>query len=32
MDRGKVLERGTPLDMLEHPRHPRLVQFLNQVL
>ena len=32
MDKGKILESGSPEDIFEHPRHPRLQQFLNQVL
>ena len=29
---GKLLEQGTPEDIFEHPKHPRLQDFLNKVL
>ncbi len=29
---GKLLEEGTPEDIFEHPRHPRLQDFLSKVL
>ena len=32
MDKGQILEVGSPEDIFEHPRHPRLQQFLKQVL
>lgn len=32
MDKGQILETGTPEEIFEHPKHPRLKQFLNQVL
>ena len=32
MDKGQILETGTPQEIFEHPKHPRLQQFLNQVL
>ena len=32
MDKGQILEVGSPQDIFEHPKHPRLQQFLNQVL
>ncbi len=32
MDKGQILEVGTPQEIFEHPRHPRLQQFLQQVL
>ena len=32
MDKGQVLEAGTPDEIFEAPRHPRLKQFLNQIL
>ena len=32
MDKGQILEVGSPEDIYEHPKHPRLQQFLNQVL
>ncbi len=32
MDKGQILEVGSPQDIFERPQHPRLQQFLNQVL
>ena len=32
MDKGTILEVGTPDEIFDSPRHPRLRQFLNQVL
>ena len=32
MDKGQILEVGSPQDIFEHPKHPRLQQSLNQVL
>ena len=32
MDKGQILEVGSPEDIYEHPQHPRLQQFLKQVL
>ncbi|MBO6001873.1 MAG: amino acid ABC transporter ATP-binding protein [Mailhella sp.] len=32
MDKGVILEVGTPGEVFERPQHPRLRQFLNQVL
>jgi polar amino acid transport system ATP-binding protein len=32
MDRGVVVESGTPEQIFEHPQSPRLKQFLAQVL
>ena len=32
MDEGKVVEQGTPDDIFNHPRHPRLQEFLAKVL
>ena len=32
MEKGQILEVGSPQDIFEHPKHPRLQQFLNQVL
>lgn len=32
MDKGAILEIGTPDEIFNHPQHPRLRQFLNQVL
>ncbi|WP_156300921.1 amino acid ABC transporter ATP-binding protein [Lacticaseibacillus sharpeae] len=29
---GKILEQGTPEQIFDHPQHPRLQTFLNQVL
>ncbi|WP_297216840.1 amino acid ABC transporter ATP-binding protein [uncultured Desulfovibrio sp.] len=32
MDQGQILEMGTPERLFTAPRHPRLRQFLNQIL
>ena len=32
MDAGKILEEGTPEDIFEHPKNPRLQDFLSKVL
>ncbi|WP_304122905.1 amino acid ABC transporter ATP-binding protein [Mailhella massiliensis] len=32
MDKGQILEMGSPEEIFERPRHPRLQQFLKQVL
>ncbi len=32
MDNGQILEGGTPKEIFENPKHPRLQQFLNQIL
>ena len=32
MDRGEVLEEGNPEHFYESPQHPRLIQFLSQIL
>ncbi len=32
MDGGKLLEEGSPTDIFEHPKHPRLQDFLGKVL
>jgi len=32
MDAGKVVEEGSPEDIFEHPKHPRLQDFLSKVL
>ncbi len=32
MDQGQVLEQGTPNELFSNPKHPRLQQFLNQIL
>ena len=29
---GKLVEQGSPRDIFEHPKHPRLQEFLNKVL
>ena len=29
---GKLVEEGTPEEIFEHPKHPRLQEFLNKVL
>ena len=29
---GKLLEQGSPVDIFEHPQHPRLQDFLSKVL
>ncbi|MEK3660794.1 amino acid ABC transporter ATP-binding protein [Paenibacillus sp. FSL F4-0236] len=31
MDGGRILEQGTPQEVLEHPQHPRALQFLNRI-
>ena len=32
MDEGKILEEGTPTEIFENPKHPRLQEFLAKVL
>jgi len=32
MDRGQIVEEGTPDAIFDHPTHPRLQRFLSQVL
>ena len=32
MDEGKILEQGTPQEIFESPKHPRLQEFLSKVL
>ena len=32
MDRGKIVEQGTPEEIFDHPKHPRLQEFLSKVL
>ena len=32
MDRGEILEEGNPEHFYESPQHPRLIQFLSQIL
>ncbi len=32
MDHGQIIESGTPKELFENPQHPRLQQFLKQIL
>ncbi len=32
MDKGEILEEGPPEHFYENPQHPRLIQFLSQIL
>ena len=32
MDGGKIIEQGTPAEVFDHPKHPRLQDFLSKVL
>ena len=32
MDEGKIVEQGTPDEVFNHPKHPRLQEFLSKVL
>ena len=32
MDSGKIVEQGTPEEIFDHPKHPRLQEFLSKVL
>lgn len=32
MDKGKILEQGTPTDIFDDPKHPRLKEFLSKVI
>ena len=32
MDNGLIVEQGTPKEVFEHPKHPRLQEFLSKVL
>jgi polar amino acid transport system ATP-binding protein len=32
LDGGKIVEQGTPAEVLDHPRHPRTREFLSKVL
>ena len=32
MDAGKIVEQGSPEELFEHPKHPRLQEFLSKVL
>ena len=32
MDKGQILEQGSPAEIFGNPKHPRLQQFLSQVL
>ena len=32
MDKGQIIEQGSPEEIFNSPRHDRLIQFLNQIL
>ena len=32
MDQGQIIETGTPQEIFDHPKHPRLQEFLSKVL
>ena len=32
MDGGHIIEQGTPEEVFDHPKHPRLQDFLSKVL
>ncbi|MBQ8587071.1 MAG: amino acid ABC transporter ATP-binding protein [Oscillospiraceae bacterium] len=32
MDQGQIIETGTPEEIFDHPKHPRLQEFLSKVL
>ena len=32
MDQGQIIETGSPEEIFEHPKHPRLQEFLSKVL
>ena len=32
MDSGKIIEEGTPTDIFDHPKNPRLQEFLGKIL
>ena len=32
MDEGKILEKGTPQEVFDNPKHPKLINFLSEVL
>ena len=32
MDEGRIMEQGTPEEIFDHPKHPRLQDFLSKVL
>ena len=32
MDGGRIVEQGTPEEIFDHPKHPRLQEFLSKVL
>lgn len=32
MDEGKIVEQNTPVELFEHPTHPRLQEFLSKIL
>ena len=31
MDEGRVIESGTPMDLFEHPKEERTIQFLKRI-
>lgn len=32
MDKGKIIEQGTPTEVFDRPKHPRLKEFLSKVI
>lgn len=32
MDEGRIIERGTPDELFDHPQSPRVAEFLNKVI
>ncbi|GMA08484.1 glutamate ABC transporter ATP-binding protein [Tetragenococcus halophilus subsp. flandriensis] len=32
MDEGKIVEEGRPIELFDHPKHPRTIDFLSKVL
>lgn len=32
MDKGKIIEQGTPSEVFDNPKHPRLKEFLSKVI